>query len=381
MWSSIARGHSCRESWRSGFVFTTADRPSSAPLLRPVSLVRRSGASPRELARLDRPLPPVPGWSANGREADEPDATLMELPCDKSWRPTSSKQSTPQDKHLALQTKKVMNQRLFAVVNANAASAEAEVTLSLTGFGPIRHAMSRANPRKPIRFAVGRPGRRSALWRMWANRHKNDVYVAARQSAGLFKVSLHESGDWRIQWVGPDHGDVEFHSNETDPDHGRVMHRWRRPEPRKSGWTEALSIWVPCADVSDIPGDLEPGHDAQWLESPPPGCATEFRIMMVKPGHGPYELTKALLGKGSGIALINGFQLADGEVVLLFAATVALDKRLVAQLESTRREARSSITSDFDLSPESGPRAAVIFVDDDGHRNIWDLTLSSSGRE
>ncbi len=272
-----------------------------------------------------------------------------------------------------------MKQRLLAVVNAEPGSAEAEVTFGLTGVAPISYTMGRADPRKPIRFAVGRPGRRSALWRMWANRHKNDVYVATRRSAGTFKVSLHESGDWRIQWVGSDHGDVTFWSRETEPNYGRIMHRWSRPAHGKSGWTEALSLWVPWIDVSDIPGDREPGHDAQWLKPPPAGCATEFRIMLVEPGRGPYELTRALRGRGLGLALVSGFRLAGGEVVLLFAATVALHKRLVAQLESTRQEALSRTTSLFDLSAESGPRTAVISVDSDGHRNIWDLTLSSSG--
>ncbi len=145
---------------------------------------------------------------------------------------------------------------------------------------------------------------------MWANRNKDDVYVSTRRSAGIFKVSLHESGDWRIQWVSADRGDVTFISYEADAEPGRLMHRWTRPAPGGSGWTDALSIWVPWADVSDIPGDAEPGHDAQWLEPAPTGCATEFRIVIVEPGRGPYELTGALYGRGLGLALVKRLSLA-----------------------------------------------------------------------
>lgn len=267
--------------------------------------------------------------------------------------------------------------RLLAVVNARRGSDEAEIALTSPGIASTRYVFGRADPKEPIRFAVGRPGRRSTLWRLWANRGKNDIYVATRRSAGIFKVSLHESGDWRIQWVGDDHGDVAFDSYEAGPDLGRIMHRWTRPAPGRSGWTEALSLWVPSADLSEIPGDLEPGHDAQWLDPAPIGCATEFRIMVVEPGQGPYELTGALQDRELGLALVNGFRLIGGEVILLFAATVALDQRLVSDVDKARQRARNEIVPGFDLSPETGPRAAVIAADDNGHRNIWDLALSS----
>ena len=47
-----------------------------------------------------------------------------------------------------------------------------------------------------IRVAVGpREGPKSGVWRIWPGKNKSDVYVAVRSYAGIFKVSLHESGD------------------------------------------------------------------------------------------------------------------------------------------------------------------------------------------
>lgn len=118
---------------------------------------------------------------------------------------------------------------LIAAVTDSDSGPGADV-LFLTGTGDARSfILGPANPKKPLRFAVGRPGQRSSVWRLWANRGKDDVYVATRQSAGIFKVSLHESGDWRLEWVGDDHGDVWFTTGEGDEPQGRIIDRWSRP--------------------------------------------------------------------------------------------------------------------------------------------------------
>jgi hypothetical protein len=100
-----------------------------------------------------------------------------------------------------------------------------------------------------LRVAVGMPGRRSGVWRIWANRSKSDVYVAARSIAGIQKFSLHESGDWRHQWVTPQQAE------EFTADRNRVMDRWPRPPDGPGGWTKALSIWVLKQDVQEIEDD------------------------------------------------------------------------------------------------------------------------------
>lgn len=270
-------------------------------------------------------------------------------------------------------------ERLFAAVEeTETVDGEGVQVLLGTGTGEtLKFVLGPANPNEPIRFAVGWPGRRSTLWRLWASRNKDDVYLATRRSAGIFKISLHESGDWRLQWVGSERRDVTFTSLQAEEPQGRVLHQWARPPAGATGWTDALSIWVPAEDVSDIPGDAEPGHDAQWLAPAASGGATEFRVVLVQPGLGLFELTAALQGPDAGLALVNGFRLAGGEAVLLLAATQRLDDRLREDLAAARQEHRRTVAaSEFDLAPESGPRSAFITVDDDGHRNFWDLSLA-----
>lgn len=68
---------------------------------------------------------------------------------------------------------------------------------------------------------LGRRARVSSLWRLGANREKDDVYLATRQSAFIFKISLHASGDKRLQWVGQNRGDVTYTSLAVVPSASR----------------------------------------------------------------------------------------------------------------------------------------------------------------
>jgi hypothetical protein len=169
---------------------------------------------------------------------------------------------------------------------------------------------------------------------------------------------------------------VRFTTRDGDEPQGRIIDRWSRPPAGATGWTDALSIWVPALDVSEIPRDAEPGHDAQWMEPAGPEAATEFRLVLVQPGRGLFELTAALQGPDAGLAFVNGFRLAGGEAVLLFAAKKRLNDDLRRSLARARQEQRARVPPDFNLTPESGPRLAAVAVDDDGYRNVWDLSLA-----
>jgi hypothetical protein len=64
------------------------------------------------------------------------------------------------------------------------------------------HAAGAPTPRASDSITVGEPGRRSTIWRVWANPKKGDIYIASRKTAWNFKLSLHESGDWRCRTCG-----------------------------------------------------------------------------------------------------------------------------------------------------------------------------------
>lgn len=241
-----------------------------------------------------------------------------------------------------------------------------------------QHRLRPAHPKRPIRFCVGEPGRRSTIWRLWAGKNKSDIYVASRKTVGIFKVSLHESGDWRVQWVRRDDSVRFTPYDEKQVDDGRIIHKWARTPP-SGGWTDALSIWVPGTDVVLVPGDSEPYEDVQWMEAPPAGWAVEFRIVLLQ-SHRAYRLGSALIQPESSLALVNGFFLPDGEVMLVLARTAPMTKAQMEGVQHIREGAGGRPPEDFDMDPTTGPRAAAITSDSDGYTNIWDLALVSQVR-
>jgi hypothetical protein len=75
-------------------------------------------------------------------------------------------------------------------------------------------------------------------------------------------------------------------------------------------------------------------------------------------------------------AVVNGFRLATGEVLVIFAALWPLDDERLRSLTEIRAWARTQLDPAFDVSPSTGPRTAAIETEEDGHPNVWDLSLS-----
>lgn len=274
-------------------------------------------------------------------------------------------------------------ERLFVAAVDRGAVTGVEVRMITSANGVQQFALPPANPKKPIRFGVGRPGRRSSVWRQWANKNKDDVYLATRHGAGVFKISLHESGDWRLQWVDrnvlPDPRDATFIPLSDSATEGRVLDQWSRPSSGGTGWTDALSLWVPSEDVREIPCDAEPGRDAQWIDAPAPGNATEFRVVFVEPaGDRLFDLTAALEEPNSSLALVNGFRLASGTAVLLLASTRRLHDSFQDELAKARDEAAANVPTEFHLAAQTGPRTLWINADHNGRRNFWDLAFPTA---
>lgn len=264
---------------------------------------------------------------------------------------------------------------LVAEVNGAVGGRHGGLTLTTASGEALGFRLGPPKKDKPIRFAVGQPGHRSTTWRLWANPQKSDVYLASRRTAGIFKVGLHESGDWRQQWIKQDPAAARWDAGEGGEPSGRVMLQWERPAPLACGWTAALSIWVPSEDVSDIPGDSEVGLDTQWVECPSTGSAVAFEIFLVEPRRGGFDME--LDEPNASLSYVNGFRLAGGEAVLLFARTLELSQDQRRGLRATRRQLAAKSLPDFDMSASSGPRAAV-WEGDDPYRHIWDISLLST---
>ena len=216
-------------------------------------------------------------------------------------------------------------------------------------------------PGDPIRVAVGRPGRRSAVWNIMANKNKSDIYVAARSVARVQKVSLHESGDWRVQWVDSS----EAGRRMAELTGSRIQDQWRRPAETSPGWTKALSIWIPDGEVVDMPNDHQTEEGVIWVPPPAPGLAVGFHVAVARPDNGFTEFPATIP--------LAGFTLASGEVMMLFVSTMVMTDEIRTMLDNYRSAAKEQARlAGFTRSPD-GLRMTMFGRDGDGNRKLWDL--------
>jgi hypothetical protein len=96
--------------------------------------------------------------------------------------------------------------------------------------------------------------------------------------ARWLKVSLHKTGDWRIQWE-PEENPIEVAQR------GRIIRQWQRPAEFTPGWTQGPSVFVPATSLSDpLPAFADPGPKVVWLNPPSEGKKLQFTILLSRPG-------------------------------------------------------------------------------------------------
>lgn len=227
-----------------------------------------------------------------------------------------------------------------------------------------------------LRFAAGEPGYRATIWRLWSTANTDDVYLASRQSAGEFKVSLHQSGDWRLQAIDLSK-DNDTHFGNLDPEQGRVLHRWSRPAPDEAGWTRAVSIHVPSEHISEVPRDAVRCTDVRWIKAPPAGRTLLFEVVLV-PVEAEQVVVRAFdLAPADFAAVVDVGRLAGGDIAMVLAFTEPTPSGHLAEIDNHLRERGASGASapeEWDRSPESAPRV-LTFEDDGGVLVLHDLTL------
>lgn len=241
------------------------------------------------------------------------------------------------------------------------------------------HPLPRAGKGVALRFAVGEPGRRGTVWRLWANRDKNDVYVSSRMSAGDLKVSLHQTGDWRLQFVKPEGPTKVFYRGIGEHRKGRVLDQWSRPAPNRIGWVHALSIVMPESHISIVPEDTVKWDDVRWCPAPGPGTQVELEIKIVTPNQG-FSTYRDLFQRSGGLAVVDGLELAGGDVALVLAILVPTSDSDTAFIERCEAEAQRNGPTEveFDRSPSLAPRSLVHSVATDGTRRYFDLKFIPS---
>jgi hypothetical protein len=124
-----------------------------------------------------------------------------------------------------------------------------------------------------FRFAVGSPETvESWIWRLWI--HRDEVYLGARDALRAFKVSLHQSGIWRIAFVA----DLE-RSDKSD----RVITKWKRPGEFAPGWTPSVGVLISSVlPVRPFKTPRITDNRVTWFDRPVAGNKLLFKILFSK---------------------------------------------------------------------------------------------------
>jgi hypothetical protein len=221
-----------------------------------------------------------------------------------------------------------------------------------------------------VRFAVGGPDEpRSCVWRVWMGRGTSDLYISARVQGGVWKVSLHESGDWRFAFTR------EYAEARRMDD--RLIEQWERPQPLHEGITSAFNIIVPSTELAlprqPLPEDAKKHtKNVTWVQSAPEGHATHFIVMYTEPGEPVPE---------TDVEILANFSLPDGRTASVTVFESAISKGEHQQIETVRRglavgmkQASSEVQAAYEAALE--PRGYIYGHDEHETRFFIDIAGS-----
>jgi hypothetical protein len=219
-------------------------------------------------------------------------------------------------------------------------------------------------PGGTARVCVGdRNGPHASVWRIWANRSKSDIYIAARDIASVQKWSLHETGDWRHQW------ETRQYAMHVTNSEDRVIDRWVPPDEHKDiGWILGFFIAVRTEDLVDYGDHDELPDSIIWLPPPP-----DDRLLMI---HVVIARADRLDSQVQGVQPFHAFSLANGMVVILTFCLPPRREEEDAEIRSMFEQVLRQPQAAEKLRRKTAPRATVTTADPkSGGRGVWDLAV------
>ena len=209
-----------------------------------------------------------------------------------------------------------------------------------------------------IRLAVrdDDSGARSAVWNFWTSARKSDVYVAARAHAGIFKVSLHESGECHMGYI------ASYQDPHPREDRSRHWDRWTRSKLDDSVSLGLSLIIAPEAIREDHPDMRKP---VQWMPAPPEGKGVELTLLFA-----PHACVESIPGPEVGFTQLVNCGLPNGEVFWIVGRPYDLPRILIEKVERQKTSADHApfVTSDSPTQPGKSLVALSCGCFDNDHR-------------
>jgi hypothetical protein len=224
-----------------------------------------------------------------------------------------------------------------------------------------------------IRIAVGsREGPKSGVWRIWAGKGKSDVYVAVRSYTGIFKVSLHESGECFVGLA------TQFAERNPSALAGRGGSRrfdtWWRITHSGSRLSIPFRLVFPGSELREVRTEDDQDPLVQWIEPPAQDQSVDMAAVFSGQCYsdGDWPLRE------QGARLLATFRLPSGEVFWLLYMVWPTFDFVAEDIRRTRQEMREpgNVTiGDLDLNSTTA-RLVVPGVDTSGVRLFVDAAMT-----
>jgi hypothetical protein len=245
------------------------------------------------------------------------------------------------------------------------------VTMKITDESGKPELFSLDGPGGDLRVAVGSSqDGRSSVWRLTGSRTAGDIYLGNRDLMAIQKISLHESGSFRLAWTAKSSLDITGRDN-------RLIDGWRRAEGNEAGWATAFRIWIVSEDVDFIGvpfGKQRSINSILWLPKPPANHAIAIDVVLVRPDLG--EVALPLQRPIGGFWLNRNDGKPEGCIVLASQLEVSAKNR--AWLDDVREDMNRNLLSDPTVQTTPTVRGIVYGYENDGTRCVWDLSLHPS---
>jgi len=224
-----------------------------------------------------------------------------------------------------------------------------------------------AGPGDSVRFAVVDPsdGRRSMTWTVKTSKNSTDVYVWARAMGAIWKISMHESGDWYAGYHGL--GIERF----VTPGASRHFDKWRRPNEFHPGFHRSIEIVFPDCELRPLPAGVDEPKPKKGKVEPIPA-----------PGVGNVAVVEIMFGPAGPwtnvVVVENAYDFAtlvrpDGSVVRVFAMQRPWDEADRVRVQRQRDDLLLRAPEEW-WTTVSAPRVAALGAhDDDGVRFVIDV--------
>lgn len=224
------------------------------------------------------------------------------------------------------------------------------------------------------RFCVGDPdGPRSSVWRVWkhTSASKSDIFISPRNTAGLIKASLHESGIWRFAFTA-EYAEREF-GKEHEVHDTRLIDRWERPNDIAPGVTLAFRIVIPGSDLHVSPMPSSDRKQLSWIDPPIENQLVEIDLIITEPN---VRTTDWPAKNGMGTSLLSSSILPSGETLWLVYLYADIEEGWILDRERFRaqlRRVKPRFVHASSLLKAGNPRFMVMGFYQDGSRYFMDL--------